>query len=75
MGYSTSTTVSSGRCEAAFDDAGRPDIAALIATATRRRETTVRWYPRRTFAKRRVWRQADVVRLLLSLPDVAPPPH
>ena len=44
-----------------------------VAAATRRKETTVRWYLRRIFAKRRVSRQADVVRLVLSLPDVTPP--
>ena len=46
-----------------------------IAAATRRKETTVRWYLRRIFAKRGVSRQADVVRLVLSLPDVTPPLH
>ena len=44
-----------------------------IAAATRRKETTIRWYLRRIFAKQRISRQAEVVRLVLSLPGVPPP--
>ena len=44
-----------------------------IAAATRRKESTVRWYLRRIFAKQGVSRQADVVRLVLSASGVLPP--
>ena len=41
-----------------------------IATATGRKESTVRWHLKHIFAKHQVSRQADVVRLVLSVSGV-----
>ena len=42
-----------------------------IAAAMGRKESTIRWHLKRIFAKHGVSRQADVVRLVLSVPGVA----
>ena len=46
-----------------------------IATVTARRETTVKWHVRHVFSKLGVSRQADLVRLVLSVSDFPEPPH
>lgn len=43
-----------------------------IAAATGRRETTVKVLLRRAYRKLGISRQVDLVRLVLSLPDVSP---
>ena len=42
-----------------------------IAAAMGRKESTIRWHLKQIFAKHRVSRQADVVRLVLSVSGVA----
>ena len=42
-----------------------------IAAATRRSEATVRWHLKQIFIKQRVSRQADLVRLVLSVSGVS----
>ena len=41
-----------------------------IAAATRRKESTVRWFIRQIYEKRGISRQADLVRLGLSLAEI-----
>ena len=42
-----------------------------VAAATGRKETTIRWHLRQIFAKRGIARQAELVRLVLSLAGAA----
>ena len=42
-----------------------------VAAATGRKDTTIRWHLRQIFAKRGIARQADLVRLVLSLAGAA----
>ena len=42
-----------------------------VAAATERKDTTIRWHLRQIFAKRGIARQADLVRLVLSLAGAA----
>ena len=42
-----------------------------VAAATGRQETTIRWHLRQIFAKRGIARQAELVRLVLSLAGAA----
>lgn len=44
-----------------------------IAAATRRKESTVRWFIRQIYEKRGISRQADLVRLGLSLAEISRP--
>ena len=43
-----------------------------VAAATGCKETTIRWHLRQIFAKRGIARQAELVRLVLSLAGAAP---
>ncbi len=46
-----------------------------VAAATGRKETTIRWHLRQIFAKRGIARQAELVRLVLSLAGAAHGPR
>ena len=62
-------TPTESRIAAALADGSR---VRDIAVATGNQESTVRWHVRRIFRKHGITRQADLVRLVLSLPDQNP---